>query len=223
MSTNIVQDFELCMFGQFKARNQIPSSFQQQSGHQRMNAWYQFKRNQANGLRRSGTCKSDSGFRNSRRQCYGCFMTGHILSECWNTKYGLGTFDYYTVSSAPLRVSTQFSIFGIICINCNSFSCACFHNNFTVDSYDNEISDNHKIHEDISDNPQFANRAPSIHTNNVRQDRIHQRFTNVRSSTTNECTHNNAYLKDCRNLKFMACTHFEKLLVGMNFLINLGK
>ena len=38
VSMKTVQDFELCVFGQLKARNQQPSSFQQQSGHQRMNA-----------------------------------------------------------------------------------------------------------------------------------------------------------------------------------------
>ena len=26
-------------------------------------------------------------------------------------------------------------------VNCNSFSCACFHNDFTVDCYHNEISE----------------------------------------------------------------------------------
>ena len=86
MSTKIILNFGLFVFVQFKARTQRPSSVQQHTGHQRMNTEKQFKRNQATVQIRSCTFKPAGGFRNSIRQCYGCGMTGHILSECWNTE-----------------------------------------------------------------------------------------------------------------------------------------
>ena len=76
-----------------------------------------------------------SEYRNSRKQCFGCNIVGHILAECRNVKFGLGiTAD--TGTSVSVYVSNRFSMFENVCnIHvCNCVTNACSHTDSSGDS-----------------------------------------------------------------------------------------
>ena len=88
-SINIVVDYEQCVFSNFKRHNQ--------NGNMNIQPGYS-RRNNGPSLKPGPPFKAFQPyqpghgaaraprFRNSRKQCFGCQMTGHILAECWNVR-----------------------------------------------------------------------------------------------------------------------------------------
>ena len=88
-SINIVVDYEQCVFSNFKRHNQngnmnIQPGYSRRNNGPSLKPGHPFKAFQpyqpGHGAARA------SRFRNSRKQCFGCQMTGHILAECWNVR-----------------------------------------------------------------------------------------------------------------------------------------
>ena len=81
-TTKIVVDYELCVFSNLKTQSQSShTGYSRRRNRRPQNKPYKPNRN-AEG---SGA-KDASGYRNSRKQCLGCNMVGHILAESWNVK-----------------------------------------------------------------------------------------------------------------------------------------
>ena len=106
-SVKIVVDYELCVFSSFKKQKQNSNMYTHtgrrvenngpafqphqrkrndivntNTGHNRRNEGPAFQPYQQ--YRPGGGTGRASSYRNSRKQCFGCHMTGHILAECWN-------------------------------------------------------------------------------------------------------------------------------------------
>ena len=80
-SVKIVVDFDQCVFFNTKKQHQNMNAH---AGHRRNNQGHQQKPFQSY---KSGNGNGRvSRYRNSRKQCYGCHMVGHIVAECWNIK-----------------------------------------------------------------------------------------------------------------------------------------
>ena len=107
-SVKIVVDYELCVFSSFKKHKQNGNMItntgrigrnnglafrphQQKQNDSMMTHTGHNQRNDGPAFRPFQQYRPDSGtvrasrFRNSRKQCFGCGMIGHIIAECWNT------------------------------------------------------------------------------------------------------------------------------------------
>ena len=81
-TTKIVVDYELCVFSNFKTQNQSSHT----GYSRRRNRGPQYKPYKPNRNAEGNGARGASGYRNSRKQCFGCNMVGHILAEYWNVK-----------------------------------------------------------------------------------------------------------------------------------------
>ena len=81
-TTKIVVDYELCVFSNFKTQNQSSHT----GYSRRRNRGPQYKQCKLNRNAEGTGARGASGYRNSRKQCFGCNIVGHILAECWNVK-----------------------------------------------------------------------------------------------------------------------------------------
>ena len=81
-TTKIVVDYELYVFSNFKTENQSCHT----GYSRRSNRGPQYKPYKPNRNAEGNGARGASGYRNSRKQCFGCNMVGHILAECWNVK-----------------------------------------------------------------------------------------------------------------------------------------
>ena len=85
-SVKIVVNYDLCVFSNTKKQNKNGSR-DKPTGYSRG-----FHGPQSTGrpyqpyAAPTGGDGRRSKYRNSRKQCYGCNMVGHILAECWNLK-----------------------------------------------------------------------------------------------------------------------------------------
>ena len=69
-------------------------------------------------------------------------MTGHILAESWNVRYGLGiTAD--TVTSVSVCISNKYSILENVCDLCNCVRSVCPHTSSEEDCSSSEIKNCH--------------------------------------------------------------------------------
>ncbi|MEW8547726.1 MAG: GDSL-type esterase/lipase family protein [Candidatus Thiodiazotropha sp.] len=78
----IVVDYQLCVFASFKTQNKG----NQTGFHRRRNRGPQYTLYKPYRNAEGRGASVASGYRNSKKQCFGCNMVGHILAECWNVK-----------------------------------------------------------------------------------------------------------------------------------------